>query len=766
VQSGKGARSSSAVGSEADLRAALDGIVRDSLRPMAAGLSTFYAVLAVSHGLVLPQAVAAPLMLVAAGTAALLLGLSHVLGRWSLPSRWAHPVAAGMAGLVLLNSLLHLSLLSEPQPTTNLMLLALGVGCVFLSPEWLVLVLAATIAGWELVAWGAAPSPAWVHWGVGLLAASVLSVLVHTLRKRTFRRRERRRIAEERCRKREREAAVRVQHQTEEALRQSEARYRTVSELVSEYAYAVRIEPDGRGVLEWVTDAFSRITGFTVQDLSAGMGLERMIHPEDMPRVSQRLRVLFSGQPGISEHRIVTKSGKVRWLQDYSCPEGDTAHGHIVRVIGAGQDITERKAAEEALRKAYDELELRVQERTAELAAANAALQTEIAERKRLEEALQQERDLLEVTLASIGDAVITTDATASLTFMNTVAETLTGWSVQEAVGRRIGEVFPLIHEDTGQPVEDPVGKVLREKVVVGLANHTVLVARDGRRVPVADNGAPIRDKRGQVHGAVVVFRDVTQSRQAEAGLLQAKEVAEAANRTKSEFLATISHELRTPLNVVLGYTSLLLEEVFGSLSEEQAHPLRRIHSNAQELLDVITAVLDVSRLEAGRLPMDVREVEIPALLEEIKAETQEVRERSGLEFVWEVDSGLPLLHTDGGKLKVVLKNLIGNAVKFTKAGRVTVGAYRRSGGIEVSVTDTGIGIAVAEQQQIFEPFHQLDASNSRACGGVGLGLHIVKRLLEVLGGTIGVESEPSRGSTFRVWLPTGEQREDPDRVG
>ena len=766
MQTGKGVRSSSAVRSEADLRAALDGIVRARLRPMAAGLSAFYAVLAVSHGLVLPQAVAASLMLMAAGTAALLLGLSHELGRWSLPSRWAHPVAAGMAGLVVLNSLFHLSLLSEPQPTTNLMLLALGVGCVFLSTEWLVLVLAATIGGWELMAWGAAPSPAWVHWGFGLLAASVLSVLVHTLRMRTFRRRERRRILEEHCRKREREAAVRVQHQTEEALRESEARYRTVSDLVSDYAYAVRIEPDGRGVLEWVTEAFSRITGFTVQDLTAGMGLDRMIHAEDMPRVNQRLRVLFSGQPGISEHRIVTKSGKVRWLRDYSCPEGDTAHGRIVRVIGAGQDITERKVAEEALRKAYDELELRVQERTAELGAANAALQAEIAERKRIEEALQRERDLLEVTLASIGDAVITTDATATLTFMNAVAETLTGWSVQEAVGRRIGEVFPLIHEDTGQPVEDPVGKVLREKVVVGLANHTVLLARDGRTVPVADNGAPIRDKRGQVHGAVVVFRDVTKSRQAEAGLLQAKEVAEAANRTKSEFLATISHELRTPLNVILGYTSLLLEEVFGSLSEEQAHPLQRIHSNAQELLDVITAVLDVSRLEAGRLPMEVREVEIPALLEEIKAETHEVRERSGLDFVWEVESGLPLLHTDGRKLKVVLKNLIGNAVKFTKEGRVTVGAYRRRGGIEVSVTDTGIGIPVAEQKRIFEPFHQLEASNLRESGGVGLGLHIVKRLLEVLGGTIDVESEPSKGSTFRVWLPTGEQQEDSDRVG
>jgi signal transduction histidine kinase len=262
-----------------------------------------------------------------------------------------------------------------------------------------------------------------------------------------------------------------------------------------------------------------------------------------------------------------------------------------------------------------------------------------------------------------------------------------------------------------------------------------------------------------------MVFRDVTKSRQAEAGLLQAKEVAEAANRAKSEFLAAISHELRTPLNVILGYTSLLLEEVFGSFSEEQTHPLQRIHSNAQELLDVITAVLDVSRLEAGRLPMEVREVEISALLEEIKAETQEVRQQSGLDFVWEVERGLPLLHTDGGKLKVVFKNLIGNAVKFTKEGRVTVGAYRRRGGIEVSVTDTGIGIPVAEQTQIFEPFRQLEASNSRESGGVGLGLHIVKRLLEVLGGTIGVESEPSRGSTFRVWLPTGEQREDSDRI-
>jgi PAS domain S-box-containing protein len=135
----------------------------------------------------------------------------------------------------------------------------------------------------------------------------------------------------------------------EEALRQSEARYRTVSDLISDYAYAVRIEPDGRTVVEWVTDAFARITGFSVQELEAGGGIIRVIHPEDFPNVLQRLSILLSGQPGISEHRILTKSGEVRWLRDYSCPEWDTSQHRVVRIIGAGQDITERKQAEERL---------------------------------------------------------------------------------------------------------------------------------------------------------------------------------------------------------------------------------------------------------------------------------------------------------------------------------------------------------------------------------------------------------------------------------
>jgi signal transduction histidine kinase len=258
----------------------------------------------------------------------------------------------------------------------------------------------------------------------------------------------------------------------------------------------------------------------------------------------------------------------------------------------------------------------------------------------------------------------------------------------------------------------------------------------------------------GQSSGIQGIARDISERKRGEETLRHATAAAQAANHAKSEFLATMSHELRTPLHVILGYTDLLLEKAFGTLSEEQAHPLRRIHSNAQELRDLITAVLAVSRLEAGRLPIEVQAVELGTLLEEVKAETQGVQEQSGLAFVWKVEGELPLLHTDAGKLKVVLKNLIGNAGKFTKEGGITIEIQGGLRGIAIKVIDTGIGIPAEARGLIFEPFRQAESSITRSQGGTGLGLHIVKRLLELLGGTVTVESEVGRGSTFRVWVP------------
>lgn len=235
----------------------------------------------------------------------------------------------------------------------------------------------------------------------------------------------------------------------------------------------------------------------------------------------------------------------------------------------------------------------------------------------------------------------------------------------------------------------------------------------------------------------------------------EAEEVAETANRMKDEFLATMSHELRTPLSVIIGYTDLLLEDAFGSLSDAATDILRRVGRNAEELYELITALLDLSRLEAGPESAKVETVHIAELLETVQTETQGLGELAQLEMVWRVDPQLPALATDRGKLKTVLKNLVSNAVKFTDQGRVLVEAGGREGGVEIRVTDTGRGIPEEARVAIFEPFYQVDHSLTHQQGGIGLGLHIVKRLLDGLGGRIEVESEVGRGSTFSLWLPT-----------
>ncbi len=246
------------------------------------------------------------------------------------------------------------------------------------------------------------------------------------------------------------------------------------------------------------------------------------------------------------------------------------------------------------------------------------------------------------------------------------------------------------------------------------------------------------------------------QRKKMEVALEQARDAAEAASRSKSEFLASMAHELRTPLNAIIGYSELLLEGAFGALTAEEVRPLERVQKNAHELSDLISTVLDLSRLDAGRLPVDLKTVRVPVFIADIIEEIQESGEQSKLQFKGIVDETLPPLYTDPGKLKVVLKNLLGNAVKFTPTGSITVMATNRNGGVEISVTDTGIGIPAEAFPLIFEPFQQVENASRGRQDGSGLGLYIVKRLLHLLNGTIAVESEIGQGSTFRMWLPAG----------
>jgi signal transduction histidine kinase len=232
-------------------------------------------------------------------------------------------------------------------------------------------------------------------------------------------------------------------------------------------------------------------------------------------------------------------------------------------------------------------------------------------------------------------------------------------------------------------------------------------------------------------------------------------EELERANRLKSDFVATMSHELRTPLNVIIGYNDLALEGAFGALTQEQCETLERVRRSALELLELINTTLSLSRLDTDRQPLDVREVVIADLVGELDAETREARQRKpSVQMVWEMSPDLPQLRTDPVKLKVVLKNLIANAMKFTEEGSVTLRAALHDGGVQFAVTDTGIGIPPEARKVIFEPFRQVDSSTTRRYGGVGLGLYIVRRLVDLLGGRVTAESEVGRGSTFRVWVP------------
>jgi PAS domain S-box-containing protein len=232
-------------------------------------------------------------------------------------------------------------------------------------------------------------------------------------------------------------------------------------------------------------------------------------------------------------------------------------------------------------------------------------------------------------------------------------------------------------------------------------------------------------------------------------------EEAERANHLKSNFLATISHELRTPLSIIMGYTDLLLEGGFGPLAAEQSRSLRKVDQSARELLELIVAMLNISRLEMGRLPIEVTEVHIADLLAELEAELTARGDKPELRLIWQVAPDLPSLFTDRTKLKVILKNLLANAIKFTDVGEVRVTVKAENDGIEFSVSDTGTGIAPEVLPIIFEPFRQGEWAMTRQYGGLGVGLYVVRRLLETLQGSVLVRSEVGKGSSFRVWLPS-----------
>jgi PAS domain S-box-containing protein len=369
-----------------------------------------------------------------------------------------------------------------------------------------------------------------------------------------------------------------------------------------------------------------------------------------------------------------------------------------------------------------------------------------LAARQRAADGLHAERERFRTTLTSIGDAVIVTDGHGRITLLNPVAQALTGWR-DDALGQPLETVFRIVDETTRAPVESPVSRVIRLGAAVGLANHTVLLARDGREIAIDDSGAPIRDARGRIVGVVLVFRDVSARRATERSL-------ETADRRKDEFLAMLAHELRNPLAPIRNAAHTL--GLLGVGDDRLRWVAGVIERQVGLMTRLVDDLLDVSRITSGKIALQREPVAVRAILDlalevarPAAASRSQVLELDAPEDAGRVDG-------DAARLGQVVGNLLDNAIKYSEeGGRIRLRAAVDADEVVIAVEDAGAGIAPDLLPHVFDLFTQADHSLERRQGGLGIGLTLVRRLVELHGGRVKAASAgPGRGSVFTVRLP------------
>ena len=419
----------------------------------------------------------------------------------------------------------------------------------------------------------------------------------------------------------------------------------------------------------------------------------------------------------------------------------NTGEGYSFKLRLVGTDDIERVvAAEGAVEK----------DATGRVVALFGVLQ-DVTERERLLRAAQTNERRYRLLAENTGDVITRVKMDGSSKYISPAIQQLLGWTFEEMSGQSTD----YVHPEDGHLVLGAIGKAVKTGEPTRLEHRAM--HKNGSVVWVECTFKALRDENGHVDDVVVVIRDMTQRKALEAEVLEAKETAEAAARVKSEFLANMSHELRTPLTSVIGFSGLL--QGSEALPDEERVYVERIATASEALLGVINDILDYSKLEANAIEMDPEPFQVAALVDGAAAIVEGQCVAKGLSLKVVADAAMPeVLTGDAGRLRQVMLNFLSNAVKFTGKGGVTL----RVGGtpdldgrwrLRVAVTDTGIGIPAEKVAQLFERFTQADASTTRVYGGTGLGLAISRRLIEIMGGEIGVDSRPGEGATF--WFET-----------
>ena len=361
-------------------------------------------------------------------------------------------------------------------------------------------------------------------------------------------------------------------------------------------------------------------------------------------------------------------------------------------------------------------------------------------------------------------DGIITIDEGAKIESLNAAALRLFGYGEREAAGRNLGVLLAEGRAWSLADIERHLGAT--DSVVLGFRAELEARRKDGTVFPVELALAEINGS--GVRRFTATFHDLTRRKQAEDELRRAKEAAEEANRAKSQFLANMSHELRTPLNVIINYAEMLQEECEEQEQKGFIPDLQRIHASGKHQLSLINDILDMSKIEAGRIDLCPETFDVGRMVQDVVTTIRPVVEKNSNALVLDCPDGLGQMHSDLTRVRQVLFNLLSNAGKFTEKGSVTLSVRRgqRDGRdwLTFAVRDTGIGLTPEQRSRLFQAFVQADASTTRKFGGTGLGLAISLRLSEMMGGTIEVESEPDKGSTFTLSLPAASrERERPE---
>jgi PAS domain S-box-containing protein len=355
-----------------------------------------------------------------------------------------------------------------------------------------------------------------------------------------------------------------------------------------------------------------------------------------------------------------------------------------------------------------------------------------------------QEKAKAEAILRSIGDGVLVVDHDQKIIMFNAVAAQISGFSLEEVAGKVFDQVLKFVREDNEQINDKFISEAIRTGETKSMSNHTVLIKKDGSKVPVADSAAPLKDETGRVIGCVVVFRDVTKERE--------------VDRIKSEFVSVASHQLRTPLTGIKWYTEILLHDKKHKMTAGQKEYLQQIYVSNERLVRLVDDLLDVSHIETGRKynvvlkPESVCEI----MAEVIENQTIFAKKKKMKIKLSDNEKGKLILQVDREKIKQAFGNLISNAIKYSPIGSgLAIACERKENEVIFSVKDQGLGIPADQQKRIFEKFFRAD-NVTTAESGTGLGLYIAKAIVEGHGGRLWFDSIENKGTTFYVALPRG----------